>query len=86
MVVLGYAERRMAQHLSPHGVIAVVALLFPAALWLTPVAPPESVQFYLLVPVAAIAGYLRHATGRMGAAVAVTVSVQAAIAWAAFVA
>lgn len=81
VVVLGYGWRRMAEVLSQHGAIALMAVLYPAALWWMPVAPPETPQFYLLVPVAAVAGYLLSATGRLAAALLVVVAVQAVLAW-----
>lgn len=84
IVVLGYAERRLAEVTESTNAIVVMAVLYPLGLWMAPAVPLWSPQFFLMVPVAAIAGYLLLSTARLGAALTVTLAVQFIVAFMAF--
>lgn len=84
IVVLGYAVRRLARVTESQSAVAVMAVLYPLGLWMAPAVPLMSSQFFLMVPVAAISGYLLLSTARLGAALTVTIAVQFMVAFMAF--
>ncbi|MSQ82340.1 MAG: hypothetical protein EXR77_05385 [Myxococcales bacterium] len=77
IVLHGYVQRRLAQTLEAWPSIAVAAIAFP--LCQVAVVPLVSPQVVLWLPVAALAGFLAHSTGRLGPALVVTAVAQFAI-------